>query len=175
MLWDLSTIIRFFFIVMGFGTYYVCMRLSVFVSTFKLPNEAGMRVEEEDMSTVKWLSGYVNSGRRQEQSEDTMFRQLEKNCVTIQNQSPSIFHTNTIFQKPFDVKGTAPLTSRHQTPISNKQNTLSTDEKNNTYMFILQEGHIFFCTNRKLNTVIILRVIIFDITFMNEHQKHVNK
>lgn len=26
-----------------------------------------MRVEEEDMSTVKWLSGYVKAGRRQEQ------------------------------------------------------------------------------------------------------------
>lgn len=25
-----------------------------------------MRVEEEDMSTVKWLSGYVKAGRRQE-------------------------------------------------------------------------------------------------------------
>lgn len=49
------------------------------------------------------------------------------------------------------------------------------EKKNNTYMFILQEGHIFFCTNRKLNTVITLRVIIFDITFMNQHQKHVNK
>lgn len=41
-------------------------------------------------------------------------------------------------------------------------------------MFILQEGHVF-CTNCKLNTVIIQRVIIFDITFMNEHQNHVNK
>lgn len=54
----------------------------MFVSTFKLTNGAGMRVEEEDMSTVKWLSGYVNAGQRQEQSEDTMLRQLEKKIAS---------------------------------------------------------------------------------------------
>ena len=31
------------------------------------------------MSTVKWLSGYVKAGRRQEHSEDTVLMELEKN------------------------------------------------------------------------------------------------
>lgn len=51
----------------------------LFFPTFELTNEASKRVEEEDVSTVKWLSGYVNAGRRQEHSEDIALRELEKN------------------------------------------------------------------------------------------------
>ena len=56
---------------------WVCLLL--FFPTFELTNEASERVEEEDVSTVKWLSGYVNAGRRQEHSEDISLRELEKN------------------------------------------------------------------------------------------------
>lgn len=57
----------------------VHLGLYVFVPKFNLTNEVGKRVEEEDVSTVKWLSGYVNAGRKQEHSEDTRLRELEKN------------------------------------------------------------------------------------------------
>lgn len=78
---------------------FVHLSLPVFEPTFKLTNEAGEGAEQEDVSTVKWLSGYVNAGRRQEHSEDSALRELEKKiCVTVQNQCPSILCSDMIFQ-----------------------------------------------------------------------------
>lgn len=93
------------------------------------------------------------------------------------NQSALILCSGMIFQYPLSVRGTWPLTPVHLFKVKKlgkkrREKSLNTYEKKT--MFILQEGHVF-CTNCKLNTVIIQRVIIFDITFMNEHQNHVNK
>lgn len=106
---------------------------------FKLTNEAAERDEEEDMSTVKWLSGYVNAGRRQEHSEDSALRDLEKKYASlfkINLHRPS----DMIFQYVPSVKGIAPLTSAQLSQINTTQ--LAQMKKKNTYMFILQEGHI---------------------------------
>lgn len=40
-------------------------------------------------------------------------------------------------------------------------------------VYFTRRAHVY--TNRKLNTAVILRVITFDITSKNGHQKHVNK
>lgn len=57
----------------------MCIEVCKCLPTFKLTNEGGERAKQEYVSTVKWLSGYVNAGRRQEHSEDTTLRELEKN------------------------------------------------------------------------------------------------
>lgn len=144
----------------------------MFVPAFKLTNEATEREEEEDASTVKWLSGYVNAERRQEHSEDTTLRELEKN---MRHRSKSICidplqrHDLPICTRCQRYNGT-----RIHTSLSNKQHSVRTDEKK-IHTCLFYKNGTFFYTNCKLNTVIILRVIIFDITLMNEHQTHVNK
>lgn len=156
----------------------LCVPLSpaVFVSTFMLTNEAGERAEQEDVSAVKWLSGYVNAGRRQEHSEDTVLTELEKN---MRHRSKSI--SIDLLQRhdlPIATQCQRHITTpihTHTHTLSNKHNPVWADEKKKyIHVYFTRRAH-FFCTNCKLNTVIILRVIIFDITFMNEHQKHVNK
>lgn len=93
---------------------------------FKLTNEAAERDEEEDMSTVKWLSGYVNAGRRQEHNEDSALRELEKKiCVTVQNQSPSTQRHDL----PICTQCQRYSTTHICTALSNKHNSVSTDEK----------------------------------------------
>lgn len=57
--------------------FAVC--LSGLVLAFKLTNKAGGRAEEEDVSTVKWLSGYVNAEGRQEHSRGHQAQGTGKN------------------------------------------------------------------------------------------------
>lgn len=68
----------------------VRLSLYVFAPPFTLTNEAAGREEEEDVSTVKRLSGYVNAGRRQEHSEDSTLRELEKKNMRHCSKSISI-------------------------------------------------------------------------------------
>lgn len=149
----------------------------LFFPTFELTNEASERVEEEDVSTVKWLSGYVNAGRRQEHSEDIALRELEKNMRHC-SKSISIDPLRQRHDLPIAAqcqRHTPPLTLVITAAIIHLSNKHNSDEKKIHTCLFYKKGTFFFCTNCKLNTVIILRVIIFDITFMNEHQKHVNK
>lgn len=95
----------------------------------------------------------------------------KKICVTVWNQSPSILCSDMIFQYPPSVKGTMPLAIIH-TPLSDKYSDHGWKKKY-IHVYFTRRAHFFFCTNCKLNTVVILRIIIFDITFMTE--QHVNK
>lgn len=88
--------------------------LYVFVPPFKLTNEAAEREEEEDVSAVKWLSGYVNAGRRQEHSEDTTLRELEKN---MRHCSKSI-SIDPLQRHDLPIEGRTPLTSTHPSRIN---------------------------------------------------------
>lgn len=147
---------EFFVLKLRLSSFY-CKHID-FILSFKRTNEG--RAKEEDVSTVKWLSSYVNARRRQEQSEDTTLRELEKSMRHCP-QSISIDSLQRHGLPTPSVKGRTPLASTHPHQINTKGRT---DEKK-TYIHVYFTSGEHFCTNCKLHTVIILRVVIFDITY----------
>lgn len=116
--------------------------LYVFVPPFKLTNEAAEREEEEDVSTVKWLSGYVNAGRRQEHSEDTTLRELEKNmrhCSKSISIDPLQRH-----DLPIRTQCQRYNATHIHTSLSNKHNSVSTDgKKKYIHVYFTRMAHFF--------------------------------
>ncbi len=98
------------------------------------------------MSTVKWLSGYVNAGRRQEHSEDTTLRELEKNmrhCSKSISIDPLQRH-----DLPIPTQCQMYNTTHIHTPLSNKHNSAAADEKKKKYIhvYFTRRAHFFVQT-----------------------------
>lgn len=95
------------------------------------------------MSSVKCLSGYVNVGLRQEHSEDTRLRELEKK---LRHYSKSI-SIDSLQQHdlPMAARWQRYITARVQTTAQEKI-TWSTDEKNDIHVYFTRRAHFFVQT-----------------------------